>query len=56
LTVQTVLPLAAVEHLKFVAWVGREEAGDVPQSLGQRRGGQQRVFALAQVVVVEVSM
>ena len=46
---------APVEHLKLVAGVGGEEPCDVAQTLGQGRSGQQRIFALAQVVVVEVN-
>ena len=48
------LPLAPVEYLELVALVGREQAGDMAQSLGKGGGSQQRVLALPQVVVVEI--
>ena len=46
--------LAPVQDLKLVASIGREQSGDVAQALRQRRCRQQRIFALPQVVVVEV--
>ena len=46
--------LAAIEDLEVVAVVGGEKAGDVAEALGEGLSGQQRVLALAQVVVVEV--
>ena len=45
---------AAVENLELVAGVGREEARHVAQPLGQRGRSQQRILALAQIVVIEV--
>ena len=49
------LPFAPVEDLEVIAGVGGEEAGDVAEALGQGGGGQQRILALAQIVVVEVN-
>src|SRR6266568_788240 len=48
------LAFAAVEDLEIVSGIGREEAGDVAEALGKGRSGKQGVFALTQVVVVEV--
>ena len=48
------LAAAAVEDLEFVAGVGGKEGGDVAESFRQCRGGEEWVFALAQVGVVEV--
>ena len=45
---------APVEDLEVVAGIGRKEAGKVTQALGQRRSGQQRILALAQIVVIKI--
>ena len=48
------LAFAPVVNLEFVSGIRREQTGDVAKPLGERRSGQQRVLALAQVVVIEV--
>ena len=48
------LAFAAVEDLEVVAGVGREEAGEVAQALGERRCGEERILALAQIVVIKI--
>ena len=48
------LPFAPIQDLKLIAGVGGEKGGHMAQPLGQRRRGQQRVFTLAQVVIIEV--
>ena len=45
---------APVEDLKFVAGIGGKESGDVAEAFGQGGRGEERVFALAQIGVVEV--
>ena len=47
-------PFAAVKNLKFVAGIGGKKRGHVAQALGEGGRGQQRILALAQVVIVEV--
>src|SRR5271170_3255293 len=43
-----------IKNLKLVAGVGGEESGNMPEAFGQGRRGDERVFALAQIGVVEV--
>jgi hypothetical protein len=50
-----VLAFAAVVDLEFVTGVGGEKNGDVAEALGEGGSGEERVFALAEVVVVEVN-
>ena len=50
-----ILAFATVEDLEVVAGVGWEEAGEVPQAFGERRCGQQRILALAQIVVIKIN-
>src|SRR5208337_4138704 len=49
-----ILPLAAVKNLELVAVIRRKERGHVAKALSEGWGGEQRVLALAQVMVVEV--
>src|ERR1700678_2213417 len=53
-TFPTALKLVAIGDLKIVARVGWKEPGHMAQTLGQRGRRQQRIFALAQISVVEV--
>src|ERR1700733_12087711 len=45
---------AAIENLELVAFVGGEERGDMTQAFRKRGRGEQRILALAQVVILKV--
>jgi len=48
------LSLAPVVNLKLVSLVRREQPRHMPQPLSQRRGREQWVLALAQIVIIEI--
>src|SRR6185503_11904300 len=49
-----VLALAAVKDLELVARIRREKAGDMAETLGESGRREERVFAFAKVVVIEI--
>src|ERR1700733_977863 len=48
------LPLAPIMNLEFVSWIGGEEVRYMTKPLGQPWRGQQRILALAKIVIIEV--
>src|SRR5579872_5113226 len=47
---------AFVEDREFESLVGREQFGDLAQTLGERGRREQRIIALAQIVVIDVEI
>lgn len=48
------LAFSPIVNLEFVSFVGRKDSGHVAQALRKSWRSQQRVFALAQIVVIEI--